>query len=169
MSFRPTTLVVLTTGLIAAAGLTGCQVPRSIRSFELRSFPWRRVPQPRPQHEEDRVGSETYLPEAADVPYPVPQQATPQPVTPDQPRLRLPPEPTFPSDPATEIRPIPVPPALEPEGGRFQSAASASHLQHRSDPRRASQHAGSRTGEQFATATVPSRRIGQEPVRHHEA
>lgn len=115
MSFRPTTLVVLTTGLIAAAGLTGCQVPRSIRSFELRSFPWRRVPQPRPQHEEDRVGSETYLPEAGDVPYPVPQQATPQPVTPDQPRLRLPPEPTFPSDPATEIRPIPVPPALEPE------------------------------------------------------
>lgn len=115
MLFRPTTLAVLTTGLIAAAGLSGCQVPRSLRSFEFRSFPWRRAPQPRPHYEEDRVGSESYLPEAADVPYPIPQPMPPQPVNPDQPRLRLAPESTFQNDPATEIRPIPVPPAVEPE------------------------------------------------------
>lgn len=126
MSFRPTTLAVLTTGLLAAAGLTGCQVARSNRSFELRSFPWRRTaPQTRPQHEreEDQLGTETYVPGEADVPYPVPQQSVPQPsfpqqrlpqpVNPDQPRLRLPPEPSFESDPANEPRPIPVPPAVE--------------------------------------------------------
>ncbi len=121
MSFRPTTLAVLTTGLIAAAGLTGCQVARSIRSFELRSFPWRRAaPQTRPHHEreEDQLSTETYVPGEADVPYPIPQQSVPQqrlpqPVNPDQPRLRLPSEPSFESDPANEPRPIPVPPAVE--------------------------------------------------------
>ena len=126
MSFRPTTLAVLTTGLIAAAGLTGCQVARSIRSFELRSFPWRRTaPQTRPhrEHDEDQLSTETYVPGEADVPYPIPQQSAPQPscpqqrlpqpVNPDQPRLRLPPEPSFESDSANEPRPIPVPPAVE--------------------------------------------------------
>jgi hypothetical protein len=115
MSLRPTTLAVLTTGLIAAAGLSGCQVPRSFRSFEFRSFPWRRAPQPRPHYESDRVGSESYLPESADVPSPIPQPVLPQPVTPDQPRLRLSPDQPPLSDPANDIRPIPVPPALEPE------------------------------------------------------
>lgn len=113
MSFRPTTFVVVTTGLIAAAGLTGCQVPRSVRSFELRSFSWRRMPQPQPRHEEDRVDSETYLPEANDAPNSIPQPTYPQSSVPDQPKLRLPPEPTFQSDTATDLRPIPVPPAVE--------------------------------------------------------
>ncbi len=113
MSFRPTTFVVVTTGLIAAAGLTGCQVPRSVRSFELQSFSWRRMPQSHPRHEEDRTDSETYVPESVDVSNSIPQPTYPQPTVPDQPKLRLPPEPTFPSDPATNLRPIPVPPAVE--------------------------------------------------------
>lgn len=111
MSFRPTTFVVVTTGLIAAAGLTGCQTPRTLRSFELPSVPWRRTPQPRPRYEEDHGASETYLPEAAEVPQPT----YPQPTVPDQPKLRLPPEPTFQSDPANNLRPIPAPPAVEVE------------------------------------------------------
>lgn len=113
MSFRPTTFVVVTTGLIAAAGLTGCQIPRSLRSFELRSFSWRRMSQPHRRHEESRADSETYVPESADVPNSIPQPTYPQPTVSDQPKLRLPPEPTFQSDPATDPRPIPVPPAVE--------------------------------------------------------
>ena len=108
MSFRPTTLVVVTSGLIAAAGLIGCQVPRTLRSFELRSYPWRRVPDPRPRREQDQGDFESYVPKADDVPNSVPRQTVP-----DQPQLRLPPEPTFSPNPATDIRPIPVPPAAE--------------------------------------------------------
>lgn len=115
MSFRPTTLVVVTSGLIAAAGLTGCQVSRTIRSFEFRSLPWRQTPPARPRYEEDHGPSGTYVPEAADVPNSNPQPTIPTPVTPDQPKLRLPPEPTVPADPATDLRPIPVPPAAETE------------------------------------------------------
>lgn len=113
MSFRPTTFVVVTSGLIAAAGLIGCQAPRTLRSFELRSFPWRRTPQPRPRHEELRTESETYIPESDDSSNSIPQPTYPQPSVPDQPKLRLPPEPTFQSDPANDLRPIPVPPAAE--------------------------------------------------------
>lgn len=117
MSFRPTTLVVVTTSLIAAAGLAGCQVPRSVRSFEFRSFPWRRTPQvqTRPRYEEEFSTSETYVPESNTVPNSIPQPIPPQPSVPDQPRLRLPPEPTIQPDPATDLRPIPVPPAVEIE------------------------------------------------------
>ena len=113
MSFRSTTSVVVTTGLIAAAGLIGCQAPRTLRSFELPSFPWRRMNQPPPRHEENRGAAETYLPDAVDVPHSTPQPTYRQPAIPDQPNLRLPPEPTFPSDPANDLRPIPVPPAVE--------------------------------------------------------
>lgn len=133
MSFRPTTLVVVTTGLIAAAGLTGCQVPRSLRSLEFRSLLWRRTPPPRPHHEQDFGASETYVPEAADVPNSHPQPTTPPPAIPDQPRLRLPPEPTLPDEPGTELRPIPVPPAVEidtPQARRWRPSQpnhSAAH------------------------------------------
>lgn len=120
MSFRPTTLVVVTSGLIAAAGLTGCQVPHSLRSLEFRSSPWRRTPPPRPRYEENFGASETYVPEAADVPNSNPQPTTPPPAIPDQPRLRLPPEPTLPPEPGTELRPIPVPPAVEIEAPQAQ-------------------------------------------------
>lgn len=117
MSFRPTTLVVVTTGLITAAGLVGCQVPRSVRSFEFRSLPWRRTPQvqTRPRYEEDLSTSETYVPESNAAPNSVPQPIPPQPSVPDQPKLRLPPEPAIQPDPATDLRPIPVPPAAEIE------------------------------------------------------
>ena len=112
MSFRPTTLVVVTTGLITAAGLIGCQVPRTFRSFEFRSNPWRRASAPRPRFEDDRETSEAYVPEELDVPRSAPHQTPPASV-PDQPKLRLPPEPTFPSESANDLRPIPVPPAIE--------------------------------------------------------
>ena len=59
------------------------------------------------------MDSETYVPEANDVPNSIPRPTYPQPAIPDQPKLRLPPEPTFQSDPATDLRPIPVPPAVE--------------------------------------------------------
>ena len=113
MSFRPTTLVVVTSSLIAAAGITGCQVPRSLRSFEFQSTPWRRAPQPRPRDEAELDASETYVPGGIDSPSSVPQPVMPPTSVPDQPKLRLPPEPRFPSDSATDLRPIPVPPAVE--------------------------------------------------------
>lgn len=105
MSFRPTTLVVLTTGLIAAAGLIGCQVPRQTRSFEFGSPWWRRTSEPRtqPKHKREFDSQESYLPESPYAPDSIP----------DQPNLRLPPEPTIPSQPSLELRPIPVPPATE--------------------------------------------------------
>lgn len=112
MSFRPTTLVVVTSGLIAAAGLIGCQVPRTLRSFEFRSNPWRRAPAPRPRYEDDHETSEAYVPEEIGIPRSAPYQTPPTSV-PDQPKLRLPPEPTFPSESANDLRPIPVPPAIE--------------------------------------------------------
>jgi|GEM_PF-972939 len=110
MSFRPTTLAVATTGLIAAAGLIGCQVPRTLRSFESRSLPWQRVPDPRPRREQDQGEFETYVPKTEIVPNNNPKQALP-----DQSQLRLPPEPTTSPDPAADILPIPVPPAAELE------------------------------------------------------
>ncbi len=120
MSFRPTTLVVVTTGLIAAAGLTGCQASRPQRSFELRSFPWRRVPDPHPRREQDRGEYESYVPKADDVPNSIQRQTIPRQSLPDQPQLRLPPEPTLPSDPAIDILPIPAPPAAEIEAPQAQ-------------------------------------------------
>lgn len=133
MSFRPTTLVVVTSGLIVAAGLTGCQVPRSIRSFEFRSSPWRRTPPPRPHHEENFGASETYVPEAADVPNSTSQPTIPAPTIPDQPKLRLPPEPTLPANPGTDLRPIPVPPAAEieaPQARRWRPSQPNSSTTH---------------------------------------
>ena len=125
MSFRPTTFVVVTTGLIAAAGLCGCQVPRTLRSLELRSLPWRRTQEPLPRDTQDLGTSETYIPEAVDRPSPIPRPTFPQQTIPNQPNLRLPDEPAFPPDPASDLRPIPVPPAVEvdaPQARRWKPA-----------------------------------------------
>ncbi len=126
MSFRPTTFVVVTTGLIAATGFIGCQVPRTLRSFELRSYPWRRVPDPHPRHELDQGDFNSYVPKTDDVPNASPRQTIPRESVPDQPQLRLPPEPMISPDPATDIRPIPVPPAAEseePQARRWKPSA----------------------------------------------
>lgn len=109
MILRPTTFVVVTSGLIVAAGFSsGCQVPRTMRSWEAPSFPWRRMNEPRPSVSEDRGESESYVPETFETPRRIPQQPIPE-----QQNLRLPPEPTFAPEPAPNERPVPVPPALE--------------------------------------------------------
>ncbi len=109
MNLRPTAFVVVTSGLIVAAGFSsGCQVPRSMRSWEAPAFPWRRMNEPRPSVSEDRIDSETYVPETFEAPLRIPQQPTPE-----QRNLRLPPEPSFAPEPAPNERPVPVPPALE--------------------------------------------------------
>ena len=109
MILRPTAFVVVTSGLIVAAGLSsGCQVPRTMRSWEAPSFPWRRMNEPRPSDSEDRIDSETYVPETFEAPLRIPQQPTNE-----QRNLRLPPEPSFRTEPAPNERPVPVPPALE--------------------------------------------------------
>ena len=111
MILRPTAFVVVTSGLIVAAGLSsGCQVPRAVRSFETPPFPWRRGPVSRPSPDEYRPGSETYVPETFDAP-----RSIPQPQFPEQRGLRLPPEPSFNPVPAPDQRPIPVPPAVDVE------------------------------------------------------
>lgn len=129
MPLRSTTLAAAIAGLIATLGLTGCQVPRSLRSFEFRSSPWRRLPEPAPRYEEDRLDSEVYVPESHDVPRSAPQPVVPQPSVPDQPKLRLPPDPA----PATELRPIPVPPAAEldlPQARRWKPSQPNRHVDH---------------------------------------
>ena len=113
MCFRPTTLAVVTSGLIVAAGLTGCQVPRTLRSFEMRPLPWRRTPQTLPRDNKVHEDSETYIPRYEDDATLIPQPRFPQPTIPDRQNLRLPEEPTIPSDRAPDLRPIPVPPAAE--------------------------------------------------------
>lgn len=127
MNFRPTILVVATSGLIVAAGIiSGCQVPRAVRSWEPRTYPWRWGQQPQPSVSEDRGESETYVPENFEALPRIRQQPIPE-----QRNLRLPPEPTFAPEPAPNDRPVPVPPALEieaPQARRWMPARPSNRL-----------------------------------------
>lgn len=110
MNLRPTAIVVVISGLIVAAGFScGCQVPRSVRTWESPSFPWRQKSEQRPSISDDWPDSETYVPGDGS------RRTFPQQPIPEQPNLRLPPEPSYTPEPATNERPVPVPPALELE------------------------------------------------------
>ena len=100
MPLRSTTLVFMTSGLLAMAGISGCQSSGiGFRSMRVAS-PWQRTQsQPRSPIADEPVESETYVPQLRET----------------QPRLSLPPEPDYPIPTGPQEKPLPVPPALDLE------------------------------------------------------
>lgn len=163
MILRPTALVVVTSGLIVAAGFSsGCQVPRAVRSWEARSFPWRRLPEPRSDLPEDRLDSETYVPEEFDSP-----QRNPQQPNLEQPNLRLPPDSSFTPEPVPNERLVPVPPALEfesPQAGRWTPSRPNNRMVSAPQPARESDATTEDLSLPPARVTYDSEETTDEPV-----
>ncbi len=168
MNFRPTVLVVATSGLIVAAGiLSGCQVPRAVRSWEPRSYPWRWGQQPRPSVSEDRVESDTYVPDEFEAPVRIPQQPIPE-----QRNLRLPPEPSFAPEPAPNDRPVPVPPALEieaPQARRWIPSRPSNRMASAPQTTRESDSAADEFNLPPARVTYESEAVSDEPTTAPES
>lgn len=102
MPLRSNRLVIMTSGLLAVVGLSGCQSSGvGFRSLRVAP-PWQRT-QPRPdvldEVPESESDSETYVPQFKD----------------SQPRLSSPPAPENLAPIESPERPLPVPPALELE------------------------------------------------------
>ncbi|MBC7818603.1 MAG: hypothetical protein IAG10_17075 [Planctomycetaceae bacterium] len=163
MNFRPTAFVVVTSGLIVAAGIiSGCQVPRAVRSWETPSFPWRRNHEPRPSVSEDRFGSETYVPEGFETPLRTPQQPVPE-----QRNLRLPPDPSFTPEPVPNDRPAPVPPALEieaPQARRWMPSRPSNRMASAPQTTRESESTSDAFNLPPARVTYESEATTDEPI-----
>lgn len=162
MILRPTAIVVVTSGLMVAAGFTsGCQLPRAVQSWEARSFPWRRLPEPRSDLPEDQLDSETYVPEVIDTPRRSPEQPTSE-----QPNLRLPSEPSFTPEPVPNERLVPVPPALEfesPQARRWTPSRPNNRMVSAPQPIRESESATEDLSLPPARVTYDSEATSEEP------